>query len=89
MTNTGGLYNCNFALLNRGRSSTSSVLIPPPLSFFRVKAIPMCPNKNRIEMLVPRMHSKSCEDKKPGTNQYFSNIGAKPEALVKIDTNVG
>ena len=30
MTNTGGLYNCNFVLLNNGRFQTGRVLIPPP-----------------------------------------------------------
>ena len=40
MTNTRGLCNYKFALLNRGRCWTSRILIPPPNSFFRIK--PQC-----------------------------------------------
>ena len=39
MTNTRGLYNYKFALLNRGRRWTSRILIPPPHSFLRVKSL--------------------------------------------------
>ena len=39
MTNTRGLYDYKFALLNRGRCWTSCVLIPPPHNFFRVEKL--------------------------------------------------